>query len=124
MAPPRISVLKQFHNGLNDVLADLQETGFWPTTFVSPPSDPPDIHWHDMETHGYVMDGTTWILDGETGERLTVEPGDKLVIPPGALHIEGRSEGPVTYVVAIPDTRPFFEAFQLRPADDPKRPTG
>ena len=29
------------------------------------------------------MNGTTWILDGETGDKLTIEPGDKLIIPPG-----------------------------------------
>lgn len=121
---PQIRVEKQFHNGLTDVFADLQRTGFWPTTLVSPPSPPPHVHWHDMEAHGYVMEGTTWILDGETGDRLSVEPGDKLIIPPGALHIEGEAEAPVTYIVAIPDTRSLAEAFQLRDPDDPERPTG
>jgi len=121
---PRVQVLKQFHDGLDDVLADLRQTGFWPSTFVSEPSPPPDVHWHDMDSHGYVMDGTTWILDGESGERLSVEKGDKLMIPAGALHIEGEGEDTVTYIVATPTARNFWDAFALLPADDPARPTG
>tara|TARA_B100000686_G_scaffold174690_1_gene181800 strand:- start:215 stop:445 length:231 start_codon:yes stop_codon:yes gene_type:complete len=75
-----------------------------------------------MEAHGYVMEGTTWILDGETGKRLTIGPGDKLIIPPGALHIEGEGEENVTYIVAIPTTQTLIEAFKLLPADHPDRP--
>ena len=60
---------------------------------------------------------------GETGERLQVEPGDKLVIPPGALHIEGEAESAVTYVIAVPTTAPHAEVFQTLAADDPARPT-
>ena len=71
-----------------------------------------------------VIEGTTWVLDGETGQRLTVEPGDKLVIPAGALHIEGESQATVTYIVAVPTSRAFREVFRLLPADDPDRPRG
>ena len=121
--PPQIRVEKDFHTGHADVMADLAKTGFWPTTFVSRPSPPPHLHWHAYEVHGYVMDGTTWIEDGETGERLDIGPGDKLVLPPGALHIEGESDGDVTYVLGIATTRSFAEVFELHPADSPERPT-
>ena len=70
------------------------------------------------------MSGSTWILDGETGERLTIEPGDKLVIPAGALHIEGQGNETVVYIVAIPEARSYADAFRLLPADDPSRPQG
>ena len=103
---------------------DIAETGYWPSTYVSQPTPPPELHWHQYEAHGYVMDGTTWIMDGVTGDRLTVEPGDKLVIPAGALHIEGEAEGAVTYVIAIPTTKAHSEVFETIPADDPRRPTG
>ena len=119
---PQIHVHKNFHSGLADVMEDIAKTGFWPTTLVSKPSPPPHLHWHQMEAHGYVMEGTTWILDGETNQKLIVEPGDKLVIPPGALHIEGEGEGDVTYVVAVPTTQTLIEAFELIPADHPDRP--
>jgi uncharacterized protein YjlB len=120
---PQISVVKQFHNGLPDVLADISTSGFWPSTYVSQPTPPPELHWHRMEVNGYVMDGQTWIMDGETGDRLTVEAGDKLIIPAGALHIEGEAEGPVTYVIAIPSTEAHSEVFQTLPVDYPGRPT-
>jgi len=119
---PQIRIEKNFHHNLKDVLQDVIATGFWPSTYVSSPTPPPGYHWHNIEVHGYCMEGTTWIGCGETGERLSIEPGDKLVIPHGALHIEGESDGPVTYIVCIPDTRSHAEAFQLLPPDDPDRP--
>ena len=106
------------------MLLDIAETGYWPSTYVSQPTPPPELHWHQYEAHGYVMDGTTWIMDGVTGDRLTVERGDKLVIPAGALHIEGEAEAAVTYVIAIPTTKAHSEVFETIPADDPRRPTG
>lgn len=120
--PMRVSVLKHHFEGLSGAMADIAQEGFWPTTFISKPSPPPAVHWHDCDVHGYVMEGTTWILDGETGERLTIEPGDKLVIPAGALHIEGEAEETVVYIVAVPVPRPFADVFQLRSPDDPERP--
>jgi uncharacterized protein YjlB len=68
------------------------------------------------------MDGTTWIMDGETGNKLIIEPGDKLIIPPGALHIEGQGEEYVTYIVAIPTTQTLMQAFELLLPDHPERP--
>lgn len=119
-----VVVHKQHFDGLREALEDIARDGYWPTTFVSPPSAPPAVHWHDDEVHGYVMDGTTWILDGETGDHLTIEPGDKLVIPAGALHIEGEADDTVVYIVAIPKPRPIADALRLCPADDPSRPRG
>ena len=119
---PQIRVEKKFHAGLADVMHDIAITGFWPTTLVSHPSPPPELHWHRIEAHGYVIDGTTWILDGETGDKLIIEPGDKLIIPPGALHIEGEGEENVTYIVAIPTTQTLLQAFELLPPDHPDRP--
>ena len=119
-----VVVHKNYFDGLRGALDDIAKDGYWPTTFVSDPSPPPDVHWHSCDVHGYVIDGTTWVLDGETGQRLTVEPGDKLVIPAGALHIEGESQATVTYIVAVPTSRAFREVFRLLPADDPDRPRG
>ena len=119
---PQIRIEKNFHSSLEEVLQDVINTGFWPSTYVSDPTPPPGYHWHNVEVHGYCMEGNTWIGCGETGEKLSIEPGDKLIIPPGALHIEGESDGPVTYVVTIPDTRSHAEAFQLLPPDHPDRP--
>ena len=69
------------------------------------------------------MEGTTWVIHGVTGDRLIVEPGDKLVIPAGVLHIEGEDERAVTYVMAIPTTKAHSQIFGTIPADDPRRPT-
>lgn len=118
-----LTVLKAHFDGLEGALDDIRNDGFWPTTLISEPSAPPHLHWHGVDIHGYVMQGTTWILDGETDERLTIEPGDKLVIPAGALHIEGEAPDTVVYIVALPGPLPFNEVFQLHPADHPDRPT-
>lgn len=119
-----VRVHKNFFNGLTEALADIAKDQYWPTTLISEPTPPPPVHWHDCEAHGYVMSGSTWILDGATGERLTIEPGDKLVIPAGALHIEGQGNETVVYIVAISEARSYADAFRLLPADDPSRPQG
>jgi hypothetical protein len=52
-----------------------------------------------------------------TGERVAMEPGDKLVIPAGVLHAEGDTPAPVTYIVALPEPRPFGEFLTLLPPE-------
>ena len=42
-------------------------------------------------------------MDGDTGKRLNVTQGDKVVIPERALHAEGEVEDRVVYIVAIPE---------------------
>jgi hypothetical protein len=52
-----VEVYKDFFESLEDVLEDLKKTGFWPTTFVSPPSPQVPLHWHDSDLNGYIMQG-------------------------------------------------------------------
>jgi quercetin dioxygenase-like cupin family protein len=98
-----LEVRKAFFSDRVDVMRDLGATGFWPTTFVSLESAELPVHWHDVEVHTYVMEGETYIVDGETGERHSVEAGDKIVIPTGVLHAEGVVESRVVYIVALPE---------------------
>ena len=42
-------------------------------------------------------------MDGDTGKRLNVTQGDKVVIPERALHAEGEVEDRVVYIVASPE---------------------
>ena len=82
--------------------SDVKAAGAWPTTFVSPPSDGLPVHWHAHEVACYIMEGETDFLDAESGERIAVGPGDKLVIPAGALHAEGPVKDRVVYILATP----------------------
>jgi redox-sensitive bicupin YhaK (pirin superfamily) len=105
-----------------DVYRDMIETGFWPTTYLSGPSPELPLHWHDGDTIGYVMAGSTYVLDSD-GNRCQLEPGDKLIIPAGALHAEGQVAEPVTYIVTTRDPVPFLQAFRMLDPDaypDPK----
>lgn len=103
-----------------DVYRDMIETGFWPTTYLSAPSPELPVHWHDGDIVGYVMAGQTYVLD-ETGERCELGPGDKLIIPAGALHAEGQVQDPVTYIVTLQDPVPFLQALRmLDPATYPE----
>ena len=110
-----IRILKRFFETTDQVLDDIKRTGFWPTTLIAPASPELPLHWHDCEVHTYVIAGSTWTLDGVTGERVAMEPGDKLVIPAGVLHAEGDTPAPVTYIVALPEPRPFGEFLTLLP---------
>ena len=86
-----LEVKKGFFTDRSEVMDDIKKTGFWPTTFVSEPYPGVSVHWHDVDINGYVISGSTWVRDGKTGEKLTIQAGDKLIIPRGALHAEGGS---------------------------------
>ena len=113
-------VYRHYFDSLEEVLDDIRSDGYWPTTLVSKPSPAVDLHWHDSEVHGYVMQGKTWVLDGDTGERVDFGKGDKLVLPHGALHAEGETTETMVYVVALPEPRPFDEFLRMRsPQEQP-----
>ena len=112
-----IQVLKNFFETREQVLDDVKNTGYWPTTLITPVSGPLPIHWHDTEVHAYVVEGSTWILDGESGTRLTMEAGDKLIIPVGALHAEGETTARMVYIVALPDARPMNEFLRMQKSE-------
>ena len=97
-----LTVERAFFANLGDVLDDVKSNSTWPTTFVSGPSKGLPEHWHDYEVHAYVMEGETWFMDSNTGERLNVTKGDKVIIPGKALHAEGEVKDKVVYIVAIP----------------------
>ncbi len=110
-----IQIQKRFFETREQVLEDIAKDGYWPTTLVTPVSRELPIHWHDSEVHGYVISGTSWVRDGATGEKLVMAPGDKLVIPKGALHAEGETSEPMVYIVALPEPRPFDQFLRLHP---------
>lgn len=116
-----MKVHKSFFSTREEVLEDMKKTGHWPTTYVSEASPELPLHWHDLDVTGYVMSGSTYVLD-ENGERVELETGDKLEIPAGGLHAEGEVTDSVTYIVGTQYPGQFFEQFQLRDADDPNRP--
>lgn len=115
-----MKVHKKFFTTKEEVLEDLKQTGHWPTTYVSEASPELPLHWHDLDVTGYVMSGSSYVLN-ETGERIDLEPGDKLEIPRGSLHAEGEVVDTVTYIVGTQFPGQFFEQFQMREADDPER---
>ena len=49
------------------------------------------------------MEGETSFTDSDTGEKLDVTKGDKVIIPEKALHAEGEVKDKVVYIVAIPE---------------------
>jgi quercetin dioxygenase-like cupin family protein len=114
-------VHRHFFETREQVLDDIRADGYWPTTLVSKPSPALDLHWHDSEVHGYVIDGRTWVLDGDTGARVDIAPGDKLVLPRGALHAEGETTETMIYIVALPEPRPFEEFLRMRSPEDAPR---
>ena len=112
-----LTVEKAFFANLSDVLDDVKSNSTWPTTFVSGPSKGLPEHWHDYEVHAYVMEGETWFRDSDSGERLDVSKGDKVIIPEKALHAEGEVEDKVVYIVAIPEPVMNRDFLSMRTAE-------
>ncbi len=90
-------------SSMAEVLDDIKIQGTWPTTFVSGPSAGLPVHWHDHDVHAYVLEGDTDFLDAESGDRLPVRQGDKVIVPARTLHAEGAVAERVVYVLAVPE---------------------
>ncbi len=109
---PTMRIDKGFFASREDVYRDMAKTGFWPTTYISGASPELPLHWHDGDIIGYLMDGETYVLDG-AGKHCPLTPGDRLVIPAGALHAEGEVTDPVTYIVTVERCEPFLQALRI-----------
>ena len=112
-----LKVHKGFFERRDQVWDDLEKTGFWPTTFVSEPGPPLAVHWHELEVHGYVLEGETWFLDAASGVRHDVAAGDKVVVPARTLHAEGETTGNVVYIIALPEPGPFDPFLEQLPPE-------
>jgi len=110
---PVLTVDRSYFSTQAEVMADIASTGFWPTTYISDASPELPVHYHDQDIIGYVMSGSTYVLN-EDGQRLEISAGDRLNIPKGAWHAEGAVTDTVTYIVTIREPIPFLEALMPR----------
>lgn len=124
LEPGPMQVIHNFFSTKTEVLADIDKLDFWPTTYVSERMEELPLHWHDVDNCGYVLSGSSYVL-GENGERVSLGPGDKLVIPAGAIHAEGEVTELMVYIVGLPVAANLFETLTLLdPADSPARNGG
>jgi quercetin dioxygenase-like cupin family protein len=112
---------RSYFASLAEVMDDVKASGAWPTTFVSGASEGLPVHWHAHEVAAYVMEGETDFLDAESGERMFVAAGDKVVIPAGALHAEGPVKDRVVYILATPAPLGRKEFLAMREPNAPAR---
>jgi quercetin dioxygenase-like cupin family protein len=75
------------------------------------------LHWHTVDNCGYVLEGKSYVLD-ENGERIELGPGDKLVLPKGAVHAEGEVTERMVYIVGISEPENLLDA--LLPLEGPE----
>jgi quercetin dioxygenase-like cupin family protein len=116
-----MQVIHNFFSTKEDVLDDIKILDLWPTTYVSERMEELPLHWHDVDNCGYVLEGRSYVLD-ENGNRVPLGPGDKLVIPAGAVHAEGEVSERMVYIVGITEAANLFEKLSLLdPRDSPLR---
>ena len=117
LVPGPMRVIHNFFTTKEQVLDDIKEQDLWPTTYVSDRAQELPLHWHDIDNCGYVLAGKSYVLD-EQGQKVPLGPGDKLIIPAGALHAEGQVSERMVYIVGIPEPANLFEKLTLLdPAD-------
>lgn len=117
LEPGPMQVIKNAFSNKEEVLADLSSLDLWPTTYVSERMDELPLHWHDVDNCGYVLEGSSYVLD-EDGNRIELGPGDKLVLPAGAVHAEGEVTKRMVYIVGISKAENLFDA--LLPLQSPE----
>ena len=119
LEPGPMQVVHGFFSSKDEVLDDIKRLDFWPTTYVSDRMEELPLHWHDVDNCGYVLEGSSYVLD-ENGERVPLGPGDKLIIPAGAIHAEGEVLERMVYIVGIPVAENLFDKLTLLdPKDSP-----
>jgi len=109
-------VIKNAFKTKAEALADLSRLDLWPTTYVSERMEELPLQWHDVDNCGYVLEGSSYVLDG-LGNRVPLSAGDKLVLPAGAVHAEGKVTERMVYIVGISKAANLFDA--LLPLRDP-----
>lgn len=115
-----LSVHKKFFSNRSQIYVDLAKTGHWPTTYVSKSSPELPVHWHDLDVSGYVVSGSTYLID-ETGAKHALEPGDKLEISRGTLHAEGSVVDEVVYIIGTEFPGSLRDQLALLDPDDAAR---
>ena len=120
LKPGPMQVIHDFFTTKSEVLRDIDRLDLWPTTYVSERMQELPLHWHDVDNCGYVLSGSSYVID-ENGERIPLGPGDKLVIPAGALHAEGEVTERMVYIVGISEPANLIEKLaMLDPLDRPQ----
>lgn len=117
LEPGPMQVIHNAFTTKEEVLADIARLDLWPTTYVSERMDELPLHWHDVDNCGYVLEGSSYVLN-EKGERVELGPGDKLVLPAGAVHAEGEVTEKMVYIVGISRPENLYDA--LLPLREPE----
>ena len=119
LKPGPMRVIHNFFKTKDEVLDDIKKHDLWPSVYVSDRMDELPPHWHDIDNCGYVMQGKSYVLN-EKGERISLSPGDKLHIPAGAIHAEGKVEEEMIYIVGNSEPGNLLEKLSLLdPKDSP-----
>ncbi|MDC1477782.1 cupin domain-containing protein [Pseudomonadales bacterium] len=117
LEPGPMQVIKNFHSTKDEVLDDIKKLDLWPTVYVSERMEELPPHWHDLDNCGYVMEGSSYVLN-EKGERVQLSAGDKLQIPAGAIHAEGKVKERMVYIVGIPVAGNLLDKLSLLPPEE------
>ncbi|MDX2380405.1 MAG: cupin domain-containing protein [Acidimicrobiia bacterium] len=117
LEPGPMQVIRNAFSTKEEVLDDINRQNLWPTTYVSERMEELPLHWHEVDNCGYVLEGSSYVLD-EHGERIPLGPGDKLVLPAGAVHAEGEVTERMVYIVGIDVAENLFDA--LLPLNPPE----
>ena len=117
--PGPMQVIHNFFSTKEEVLDDIKKLNLWPTVYVSERMDELPPHWHDLDNCGYVMEGKSYVIN-EKNVKIPLGPGDKLYIPSGAIHAEGKVEERMVYIVGISEPANLLERLTLLdPKDSP-----
>ena len=117
LEPGPMHVVKNAFTTRAEAMEDLISQDLWPTTYVSERSDELPLHWHDVDNCGYVIEGSSYVLNAH-GEELRLEPGDKLVLPAGAVHAEGKVTERMVWIVGVSKAANLLDA--LLPLREPE----
>ena len=113
-----LAVYTGFFETRADVMEDMKQTGHWPATYVSDESGELPLHWHDGDISGYVIEGSTYLLDSD-GNRFDIKAGDKFEISAGTVHAEGEVKSRTVYIIGTAGPGSLREKLALHNPAEP-----
>ncbi len=112
LEPGPMQVFHNFFSTKEEVFDEINKLELWQTVNLSERMAELPPHWHDVDNCGYVMQGSSYVLN-EKGDRVPLKTGDKLHIPAGAIHAEGKVEERMVYIVGISEPANLLDKLTL-----------
>ncbi len=104
----KIEIRSDEYASKEDALNDFVARGLWPLSQAINEGAVDEPHWHNWDTHLYIVSGTYEVVDPTDGSITAMAAGDSMFVPARTLH-GGRMTSKGTLVLGLSQPINFDE---------------